>query len=141
MLKEFSEHDTIKINVSGKIEDENALKLKKDATKEDSSQSEKSDEEKEEINFIIPNKPMYRIFNIEDCAADPHYQARQMVMQVTDPRFGEVSHPGVVPKFIGQEPGISWPGPAVGAHNSEIYGQMLGISPQQLDQYISQGVV
>ncbi|NRA21348.1 MAG: CoA transferase [Oceanospirillaceae bacterium] len=85
--------------------------------------------------------PAGRIFNIEDCAADPHYQARQMVMQVADPRFGEVSHPGVVPKFIGQEPGISWPGPAVGAHNSEIYGQMLGISPQQLDQYISQGVV
>jgi len=64
-----------------------------------------------------------------------------MVMQVSDPRFGEVTHPGVVPKFIGQEEGISWPGPDVGAHNSAIYTQLLGMSEQQMAEYITQGVI
>jgi crotonobetainyl-CoA:carnitine CoA-transferase CaiB-like acyl-CoA transferase len=85
--------------------------------------------------------PAGRLFNIEDCAQDPHYQARNMVMKVSDPRFGEVTHPGVVPKFIGQEEGISWPGPDVGAHNSAIYTQLLGMSEQQIAEYITQGVI
>ena len=85
--------------------------------------------------------PAGRIFNIEDCAKDEHYQARGMVMQVADPRFGEVTHPGVVPKFIGQEPGISWPGPAVGAHNHDIYREMLGLSAEQLEKHLEQGVI
>ena len=85
--------------------------------------------------------PAGRLFNIEDCAKDPHYIARDMIMQVKDPRFGEVTHPGVVPKFIGQKPGVNWPGSAVGAHNREIYTNLLDLSEQQLTNYKEQGVI
>lgn len=87
--------------------------------------------------------PAGRIFNIEDCATDPHYQAREMVRQVTDPRFGEVSHPGVVPQFDGPQGrmDISWAGPAVGAHNESVYLEFLGMSSAQLAQLQAQGVI
>ena len=59
--------------------------------------------------------PAGRLFDIQDCATDPHYQARNMIMKVADPRFGEVTHPGIVPKFSGASDKVSWAGPAVGA--------------------------
>lgn len=85
--------------------------------------------------------PAGRLFNIKDCATDPHYLARDMVMQVADPIFGEVTHPGIVPKFAGQGSDISWPGPAVGAHNQAVYQDLLGLDAQQLEQYIAEGVI
>ena len=32
----------------------------------DIKKAEKSEEEKSEINFLVPNKPMYRIFELKD---------------------------------------------------------------------------
>ena len=85
--------------------------------------------------------PAGRLLNIQDCAKDPHYLARKMVMQVADPRFGEVSHPGIVPKFEGQGADISWPGAAVGAHNKDVYLNLLGLAQSELDQLIAKGIV
>ncbi len=85
--------------------------------------------------------PAGRLLNIQDCATDPHYLARKMVMQVADPRFGEVSHPGIVPKFEGQGSDISWAGPEVGAHNQQVYQDLLKMEPQQIEQYIAKGVI
>ncbi len=85
--------------------------------------------------------PAGRLFDIQDCASDPHYQARNMIMQVADPRFGEVTHPGIVPKFSGVSDQVSWAGPAVGAHNQQVYGDLLGIEDAQLEALKAQGVI
>ncbi|EPJ55909.1 MAG: hypothetical protein OFPI_02090 [Osedax symbiont Rs2] len=85
--------------------------------------------------------PAGRLLNIEDCAKDPHYLARDMVMQVADPRFGEVTHPGVVPKFDQDDGSVSWPGPAVAAHNSQIYTELLGMDAATLIELEQQGVI
>ncbi len=55
-----------------------------------------------------------------------------MIQPVEDPNFGEVLHPGIVPKLSGAEPGgVSWPGPDVGAHTDLVLGELLGL--QQAD--------
>ena len=46
-------------------EDWNTL-IRFDMSKAEPEKKEKSEEEKSEVDFIIPNKPMYRIFEIED---------------------------------------------------------------------------
>ncbi|MCJ8341181.1 MAG: CoA transferase [Pseudomonadales bacterium] len=85
--------------------------------------------------------PAGRLLTIEDCAKDPHYLARGMVMQVPDPRFGEVTHPGIVPKFDSDNGTVSWPGPAVGAHNDQVYGELLSIDAATLVELKQQGVI
>ncbi|MGB1236818.1 MAG: CaiB/BaiF CoA transferase family protein [Pseudomonadales bacterium] len=87
--------------------------------------------------------PAGRLFTIEDCAQDEHYQARNMVRQVSDPRFGEVTHPGVVPHFVGSDPAeeIRWPGPEVGAYNEAIYSELLALDESQLAALKAQGVI
>ncbi len=66
--------------------------------------------------------PACRIYTIADCADDPHFRARGMVREITDPRFGMLLHPGVVPKFSGGAAigGIAWPGAEPNAHAQEL---------------------
>src|SRR3954462_10097866 len=48
--------------------------------------------------------PCSRLYDISDCAEDPHFQAGQMVMKVADPLLGEVLHPAAPFRFDGVSP-------------------------------------
>jgi len=85
--------------------------------------------------------PGCRVFNVADIAADSQYLFRRMVQEVDDPLLGPVLHPGSVPHFVGSDRRVRWTGPEVGAHNSEIYGQMLGIEETALEGLIDEGVI
>ena len=72
--------------------------------------------------------PCSRLYDIADCAADAHFRARDMVMEVQDPLLGPVLHPappfrldGVAPKDM-----VRWPGRAAGADNEHVFYELLG---------------
>ncbi len=78
--------------------------------------------------------PATLIYTIEDCASDAQFRYRDMILPVKDPNFGEVLHPGIVPKFSGAEPGgVSWPGPDVGAHTDQVLNEILGLQCEDID--------
>ncbi len=77
--------------------------------------------------------PASRIYTIADCAADPHFHARGMIRTVSDPVFGPVLHPGIVPRFDGDNGVIAWAGPSLGQHNAQVYGGLLGLSAVQIE--------
>ena len=65
-----------------------------------------------------------------------------MICAVADPNFGQVLHPGIVPKISGSEPGgISWPGPDVGAHTDHILGDLLGMSATDIQALRAEQVI
>ena len=52
-----------------------------------------------------------------------------------------VRFPGIVPK-LSETPGEKqWLGPALGTHNEEVYGQLLGFTPERLEQLKRDGVI
>ena len=73
--------------------------------------------------------PCSRLFDIADCAADPHFQARLAVQTIQDPLVGRTLHPGPVIRMDGDDPGavVRWPGPAAGAHNDHVLRGILGL--------------
>jgi crotonobetainyl-CoA:carnitine CoA-transferase CaiB-like acyl-CoA transferase len=78
---------------------------------------------------------------IDEIFEDPHYAARGNIARVTDPRAGEIAVPNVVPR-LNETPGeVEWLGPALGAHNEEIYGALLGLSSDQLSALEDEGVI
>jgi crotonobetainyl-CoA:carnitine CoA-transferase CaiB-like acyl-CoA transferase len=84
--------------------------------------------------------PATRAYSVADVAADPQFRFRGMVREVQDPLLGPVLHPGIVP-HVASDPGtIRWPGPAVGAHNQEVYGGLLGLSETALAALQREGV-
>ena len=73
--------------------------------------------------------PCSRLFDMRDCAEDPHFRARQTVMEVADPLVGEtLLHPAAPFRFDGIDPRemVRWTGPAVGAHNDHVFRELLG---------------
>lgn len=90
------------------------------------------------------NIPASKIYTIADVVADPQYKARGMVVRVNDPAFDDpVLHPGVVPVVQGLDrtAQIRWAGPAVGAHNDEVYGGLLGLSPAEITGMQERGLI
>ena len=71
--------------------------------------------------------PCSRLFDMKDCVEDPHFQARDLVMEVTDPLLGKVLHPAAPFRFDGVPPRdmVRWTGPAAGAHNDHVFTTLL----------------
>ncbi len=73
--------------------------------------------------------PCSRLFDIADCAADPHFLARRSVQSIDDPLIGRTLHPGPVIRLNGERPDdvVRWTGPAVGAHTDHVLHTLLGL--------------
>ena len=74
--------------------------------------------------------PSCKIYSAADIVEDEQYKARDAVRRVPDPEHGQdILHSAPVPRFMGGNPeSIAWPGPAIGAHNSYVLKELLGIS-------------
>ena len=85
--------------------------------------------------------PAGRIFRPQDMLRDPHYAAREAVVRVPDPRFGELAMQGVVPKLSATPGEVRWTGPDLGQHNDEVYGDLLGLSVDERTRLAEGGVI
>jgi formyl-CoA transferase len=76
--------------------------------------------------------PCSRLFDIADCAGDPHFLARKAVQSVDDPLIGRTLHPGPVIRMDGEAPEdvVRWTGPAAGAHTDFVLETLLGLPPK-----------
>ena len=63
------------------------------------------------------------------------------IARVSDPRAGTLAVPNVVPRLTGTPGGIDTLGPALGQHNQEILGGLLGLSAAELKGLESRGVI
>jgi len=65
--------------------------------------------------------------------ADLHFRAREMIVSVDALGLGAVTMQGVVPKLSDSPGSIRWAGPPLGAHNREILGGRLKLSPAEIE--------
>ncbi|WP_250036408.1 CaiB/BaiF CoA transferase family protein [Paractinoplanes maris] len=71
--------------------------------------------------------PAGRIFRARDMFADPHFAARQAIVSVPHPDFGELPMQNATPKLSATPGSVRTAGPALGEHNDEVYGGLLGL--------------
>src|SRR5690606_22097330 len=64
--------------------------------------------------------PAGRIYDIADIAADPHYQARDMLLDQPLPDGTPCQVPGIVPKLSATPGGIDRAAPTLGQHTDEV---------------------
>ncbi|MCW2542215.1 MAG: putative acyl-CoA transferase/carnitine dehydrastase [Frankiales bacterium] len=67
--------------------------------------------------------PAGLIYRAPEMLADPHFLARQAIIDVLHPRLGPVAMQNVAPKLSRTPGSIRWVGPALGEHNAEILGR------------------
>src|SRR5688572_12024040 len=64
------------------------------------------------------------VYDIAQFLADPHVQARGIVVDAPDDDMGTVPMHSVVPALSGTPGVLRTPAPAIGQHNGEIYGRI-----------------
>jgi formyl-CoA transferase len=85
--------------------------------------------------------PAGRIYKASDMLEDPHFQAREDIVEVPHPVFGSFPMHGVFPR-LSRTPGrVRWVGPELGQHNEEVYGDLLGLSAAQRHELHTRGVI
>jgi formyl-CoA transferase len=67
--------------------------------------------------------PVGRIYTVADIAADPQYQARDMLLQTHDVDGRPLRVPGIVPKLADTPGRLRSPAPRLGQHNASVLGQ------------------
>jgi formyl-CoA transferase len=85
--------------------------------------------------------PVSPIYSIADIFADPQYAAREDIISPADPEIGPVPMPGVFPRFSRTPGEVRFVGPALGEHNSEIYGGLLGLTEEEQASLHADGII
>lgn len=85
--------------------------------------------------------PAGQIYRAPDMLEDPHFAAREAIVEVPNERWGGVKMQNVFPKMSETQGEIRWTGPALGEHNSEVYGDLLGLDEATLTALGDRGVI
>ena len=83
------------------------------------------------------------INTVAEVVTDPQFRARGMLVEHYDEAAGRsVLGPGVVPVLSATPGGVRSAGPArPGQHNGEVYGELLGLSAEEMAELAGQGVL
>jgi formyl-CoA transferase len=88
--------------------------------------------------FAVPAGLIYRA---PEMLQDPHFAAREAIVSVEHPDFGELKMQNVAPK-LSRTPGrVRSPSPKLGQHNDEIYRGLLGMDAERYAQLQAAKVV
>ncbi|MEB0092426.1 CaiB/BaiF CoA-transferase family protein [Pseudomonas sp. CCI4.2] len=84
--------------------------------------------------------PAGRIYSVADIVADPHYQARGMILDAQLPDGAAVKMPGIVPKLSETPGAVNWQGPTLGQHTDSVLDS-LGLTAADIARLKTEGVV
>jgi formyl-CoA transferase len=85
--------------------------------------------------------PYSLIMSMADIFAEPHYRARDMIIDVPEPTLGALPQPGVVPK-LSRTPGrVTHAGLPMGTDTDAVLGALLDLSEAELVALHQEGVV
>ena len=96
----------------------------------------------ETMDQLIPSGGVVGpVYDAPQIMADPHYLAREDIIDIDDPELGKTKMLGVVPKFSETPGSVQHAGPTVGEHNQHIYSSWLGLPAGKLSQLSEEGTI
>jgi len=99
--------------------------------------------ERDEVveRFLDARIPVAPVNDVASIVADPHVVARGDVVVVDDPELGPVQMVAPAPRLSATPAEIRWAGPALGAHNDEVYLEWLGLDDGDVTKLREAGVI
>ena len=90
------------------------------------------------LEHAVPHGPIY---TAKHMLADPHFEAREAIVRVPHPEFGELPMQNVVPKLSDTPGSVRTAGPDLGEHNDEVWKGLLGIDGERYDALVADGTI
>ncbi|GAB2900865.1 CaiB/BaiF CoA-transferase family protein [Paralcaligenes ginsengisoli] len=93
-----------------------------------------------ERQLIAQSIPASRIYTIADIYADPHFEARNMLVKVPHAQLGSTTQAGIVPKLSRTPGSIRHSGPDIGADSEQIL-RSLGMDAERIEDLKARKIV
>lgn len=81
------------------------------------------------------------VYDVTDLLRDEQLRHREVFVRTTDDELGDMTMQAPVPRFSAADGRIAHLGPRLGEHNSEIYGKLLDLDPNDVDELRARGVL
>ncbi len=94
-----------------------------------------------EATCIAHDVPVATTYDAAQIIADPHFAARGDLVVVDDPVAGPLRQQAPFPRLDGERPAPPTPAPTLGQHNREVWCDTVGLSPSELEDYMTAGVI
>ena len=95
-----------------------------------------------EALMIEHSIPAGKIYRAPDMLEDPHFAAREAIIEVEHPRWGRIKMQNVFPKLSATPSSVRAPAPTlVGQHNDVVYGDLLRMSQLEIADLMARGVI
>jgi formyl-CoA transferase len=85
--------------------------------------------------------PAGLIYRAPEMLDDPHFRARDAIVTVPHPDFGELRMQNVAPKLSETPGSVRSPSPELGQHNDEVFLKLLGMADQRYADLKSRKVI
>jgi formyl-CoA transferase len=95
-----------------------------------------------EALMIKAGVPAGKIYRAPEMLADPHFAAREAIIDVAHPRWGTLKMQNVFPKLSATPGNVRSIAPqTVGQDNAEVYGSILGLTATELADLQARGLI
>ncbi len=95
-----------------------------------------------EDKMVAAGVPAGRLYRPQDMLDDPHFQAREAIIGVPHPRWGEVKMQNVFPKLSATPGNVRRRAPdSIGQDNDAVYGELLGLDAAALADLRGRGII
>jgi len=95
-----------------------------------------------EALMIEHGVPAGKLYRPQDMIDDPHFQAREALIDVPSERWGSVKMQNVFPKLSKTPGSVRRAAPAtIGQDNDQVYGDVLGLSADDVAELKARGVI
>ncbi len=90
---------------------------------------------------IAHDVPVGTAYSAADIFADPHMAARGDLVAVDDPVAGPLRQQAPFPRFVGSPTPVPSGAPRLGSHNREVWCELVGLTPDELEALERAGIV
>ncbi|MFI7024199.1 CaiB/BaiF CoA transferase family protein [Micromonospora sp. NPDC049900] len=91
--------------------------------------------------MIKHDVPVGRVYRAPEMLDDEHFAAREAIVRVEHPEFGEFPMQNVVPR-LSRTPGrVKWTGPRLGEHTDQVLTDIVGLAESEINELRASGVI
>jgi formyl-CoA transferase len=86
--------------------------------------------------------PVGKVYRAKEMIEDPHFAAREALIDLPDEKFGSVKMQNVFPKMSKTQGEVRWSGPQeLGSHTQEVLTELLELTPEQIEKLRNSNVI
>jgi crotonobetainyl-CoA:carnitine CoA-transferase CaiB-like acyl-CoA transferase len=94
-----------------------------------------------EARCVEHDVPVATAYSARDIALDRHFAARGDLVAVDDPVLGTLRQQAPFPRLVGDDRPVPCGAPRLGAHNVEVWCDLVGLRRDELEELQAQGTV